>query len=397
VRQIQALDMSSNVTKFWRSYVYVGVLTYTMGAFAVLVYALTEPVPHRTALVVLGALSLVASIGAFRLIGLRLVETRWSKTFFTSWAALTFVFIAVGAVLDGGVRSPISYFLILPMLFAGLAYSAGTVTFLAGFGVVTSLVVGLLTPDRSWSTTVFLAVGMVIAGVITAAAAANRDRLMRQLMAAANLDALTGCLSRGAFQERLVHESMLAQRHDAVFSLIVADVDNLKTINDSSGHHCGDRALRLLASVLRQAARETDVVGRLGGDEFAMLLHETNEEAAMSTASRLRGALHDVTGSDWVTASIGISTWLGPHDNPEALFRRADGALYVAKRSGRNRVAMWEPPVAEAQGGLQWLSRRPRHTVVRRVTPAEAVGRAASPAVRPAAGAGVDDELERWR
>ena len=78
-------------------------------------------------MVILSGLSLIASIGPFRLLGLRLVETRWSKMFFTSWAACTFVFIAVGAVLDGGVRSPISYFLILPMLFAGLAYSAGTV------------------------------------------------------------------------------------------------------------------------------------------------------------------------------------------------------------------------------------------------------------------------------
>ena len=203
------------------------------------------------------------------------------------------------------MRSPVSYFLILPMLFAGLAYSAGTVTFLAGFGVVTSLVVGLLTPDRSWSTTAFLAVAIVIAGVITAAAAAHRDRLMRQLMAAASVDALTGCLTRGAFQERLVHESMLAQRHGGTFSVIVADLDNLKALNDANGHHCGDRALRLLASVLRQAARETDVVGRLGGDEFALLLHETDQEAALAAATRLRDALHDVTGSDWVTASSG--------------------------------------------------------------------------------------------
>ena len=280
MRQLPALDMSSNVTKFWRSYVYIGVLTYSMGATAVLVYSLAMSGPHRRRWWSLSGLSLLASVGPFRLLGLRLVETRWSKLFFTSWAAFTFVFIAVGAVLDGGVRSPISYFLILPMLFAGLAYSAGTVTFLAGFGVVTSLVVGLLTPDRSWSTTAFLALGIVIAGVITVAAAAQRDRLMRQLMAAASLDALTGCLNRGAFQERLVHESMLAERHYATFSLIVADVDNLKALNDSNGHHCGDRALRLLAGVLRHAARETDVVGRLGGDEFALLLHETDQEAA---------------------------------------------------------------------------------------------------------------------
>jgi diguanylate cyclase (GGDEF)-like protein len=366
--------MSPNFAKFWRSYVFVGVLTYSLGAMAVLGYSLVQPGPHQAVMVILSGLSLAASIGPFRLLGLRLVETRWSKLFFTSWAALTFVFIAVGAVLDGGVRSPISYFLILPMLFAGLAYSAGTVTFLAAFGVVTSLVVGLLTPDRSWSTTTFLAVGIVIAGVITAAAAAQRDRLMRQLMAAASVDALTGCLNRGAFQERLIHESLLAKRHGGTFSLVVADLDNLKALNDANGHHCGDRALRLLASVLRQAARETDVVGRLGGDEFALLLHQTDQEAALVAAARLRDALHDLTGSDWVTASIGISTWLGADDGAEALLGRADEALYVAKRSGRNRVALWEAAMTEAQAGLQWLGRRPRQSSVRNVTPARAVG-----------------------
>ena len=97
MRQLPALDMSSNVTKFWRSYVYIGVLTYSLGASAVLVYSLTTPGPHREAMVILSGLSLIASIAGFRLLGLRLVETQWSKLFFTSWAACTFVFIAVGA------------------------------------------------------------------------------------------------------------------------------------------------------------------------------------------------------------------------------------------------------------------------------------------------------------
>ena len=198
--------MSSNLANFWRSYVYIGVLTYSMGALAVVVYSLTTPGPHRHTMVILGLTSLAASIGPFRWAGLRLVSTRWSKAFFTSWAACTFVFIAVGAVLDGGVRSPISYFLVLPMLFAGLAYSAGTVSLLAAFGMLTTLVVGLLTPHRSWSTTAFLVVAMVIAGVITAAAALTHDRLMGQLMEAASVDALTGCLRsrclRGAARTR---------------------------------------------------------------------------------------------------------------------------------------------------------------------------------------------------
>jgi hypothetical protein len=176
---------SNSLEDFWRSYVLIGVLTYTMGALVVVGYALvSSDGPHRTTLLILGSLSVVASVGPFRIIGLRLVMTRWSTVFFTAWAGLTFVFVAVGAVLDGGVRSPIAYFLILPLLFAGLAYSAGTVSLLAGFGLLTTLVVGALTPDPSWSTAVFLSVAMLIAGVITAAAAYNRDRLMNQLLEA---------------------------------------------------------------------------------------------------------------------------------------------------------------------------------------------------------------------
>ena len=360
MRQPPADDTSTNLATFWRSYVHIGVLTYTMGALAVVVYALSTSVPHRQALVVLGCLSLATTVGPFRWLGLRLVSTRWSGAFFTSWAACTFAFIAAGAVVDGGVRSPIAYFLLLPMLFVGLAYSAGTVLVLAAFGVATTLVVGVLTPRGSWSTTAFLALAVVIAGVITAAAALYRDRLMGQLMDAATLDALTGCLSRGAFQERLGHEAALARRHHATFSLLVADVDNLKTLNDSGGHHSGDRALRSLATVLSRAARETDVVGRLGGDEFAMLLHETDQDAALRVARRLSGAMHSATGSDQVTASVGVSTWLGPDDRPDELLHRADIALYAAKRTGRDRCAIWEPSLSEAQAGLQWLGRRPR-------------------------------------
>ena len=360
MRQPPADDTSTNLATFWRSYVQIGVLTYTMGALAVVVYALSTSVPHRQALVVLGCLSLATTVGPFRWLGLRLVSTRWSGAFFTSWAACTFAFIAAGAVVDGGVRSPITYFLLLPMLFVGLAYSAGTVLVLAAFGVATTMVVGVLTPRGSWSTTAFLALAVVIAGVITAAAALYRDRLMGQLMDAATLDALTGCLSRGAFQERLGHEAALARRHHATFSLLVADVDNLKTLNDSGGHHSGDRALRSLATVLSRAARETDVVGRLGGDEFAMLLHETDQDAALRVARRLSGAMHSATGSDQVTASVGVSTWLGPDDRPDELLHRADIALYAAKRTGRDRCAIWEPSLSEAQAGLQWLGRRPR-------------------------------------
>ncbi len=105
-----------------------------------------------------------------------------------------------------------------------------------------------------------------------------------------------------------------------------------------------------------------------------LLLHETDQESALATATRLRAALHDMTGSDWVTASMGVSTWQGPNDGPDALLRRADEALYVAKRSGRDCAVAWEPPVSEPSNGLQWLRGRARQTTVRLASTAEAVG-----------------------
>jgi predicted signal transduction protein with EAL and GGDEF domain len=78
-------------------------------------------------------------------------------------------------------------------------------------------------------------------------------------------------------------------------------------------------------------------------------------------ATRLQDALHATTGTELVTASLGVSTWLGPEDRREEILRRADEALYTAKRGGRDRAAIWEPDLAEAQVGLHWLGRRPRH------------------------------------
>jgi diguanylate cyclase (GGDEF)-like protein len=348
MRPSPAHSTSNTLNDFWRSYVSIGVLTYGLGALAVVLYALAEPGPNRRSIVVLGCLSFIVSVGPFRWIGLALVSTRWSGLFFTAWAGMTFVFIAVGALLDGGITSPISYFLIMPLLFAGLAYSAGLVCILTVVGIETTFAVSLLSPRPYWSASIFLSLAMLIAGVITACAAHNRERMTEQLLDAATRDALTGCLRRGAFSDRLVHEAKWARRYRTPFSLIVADVDNLKVLNDSGGHHSGDFAIQSLAVALRVAARETDIIGRLGGDEFALLLPRTDELAALVVASRLNEVLRDTAGTTSVTASLGVSTWLGPDDQPDELLRRADEALYAAKRSGRDRYALWQPAMAEA-------------------------------------------------
>jgi diguanylate cyclase (GGDEF)-like protein len=348
MRPAPAQTTSNTLEDFWRSYVSIGVLTFGLGAISVVLYALAEPGSHRRMIVVLGCVSFAVSIGPFRWLGLSLVSTRWSSLFFTAWAGFTFVFIAMGSVLDGGINSPISYFLIMPLLFAGLAYSAGMVSILTVVGIETTLTVALLTPHPQWSAAAFLCLAMFIAGVITACASYNRERLLKHLLDEATLDALTGCLSRGAFSERLTHEARRARRFRSPFSVIVADVDNLKTLNDSGGHHSGDFAIQSLAAALRVAARESDIIGRLGGDEFAMLLPKTDELAALVVAARLNELLRATAGTSSVTASIGVSTWLGSEDRPEELLRRADEALYAAKRAGRDRYALWQPAMASA-------------------------------------------------
>ncbi|HZU79664.1 MAG TPA: GGDEF domain-containing protein, partial [Acidimicrobiales bacterium] len=260
---------------YWRSYVHVGVVSYLLGGVAVLGYALGAGGAHRVALVALDVASMAATITVFWWIGLRLVDTPWRTPFFATWTLSTYLFVGVGIGLDGGTRSPLSYLLVMPLLFAGLAYSRRTVVTLTAVGVVVAVVVGATTDRGSAAATALLATAMAVAGVLTSAMARSRARLTGALVEAANHDSLTGCMTRRAFYERLHHEARRAQRYGTPFTLVLADLDNLKALNDHGGHEAGDEALRALSDALRTASRGTDLVGRLGGDEFAVILPES--------------------------------------------------------------------------------------------------------------------------
>lgn len=322
---------------FWRRYVHVGVVTYGLGGLAALGYVLATPHgPHRGALLVLDAVSVGASISVFWWLGLRLSPTRWRTPFFSSWTVTTFTFIGVGIALDGGTSSPMSYFLVLPLLFAGLAYSARAVATMTVTGMCTAAAVDLVTAHPHASSTVLLVTSMLIAGLLTGSMARNRARLTGALVEAATHDGLTMCLNRRAFYDRLEHELARSRRYGKAFSVIVADLDDLKTLNDSWGHDAGDDALRALAAALRTEARGTDVVGRLGGDEFGLVLPETGPTEAGVVAERLLRAIRSGACPLPVTASLGTATWKGTKDHADTLMHRADVALYNAKQAGRN-------------------------------------------------------------
>ncbi len=174
------------------------------------------------------------------------------------------------------------------------------------------------------------------ADIATLAVSAIRDR--EALERSATVDELTGLANRRMFDLRMGQEVSRARRHAEPLALVMLDIDHFKVVNDTHGHAVGDRVLRRVAAHLRDAARAHDTVARIGGEELAWILPGAGIDRATDAAERLRAAIGADPGDGVpVTASFGVAD-LASGDDPEALVRRADVALYRAKRAGRDRV-----------------------------------------------------------
>lgn len=177
---------------------------------------------------------------------------------------------------------------------------------------------------------------------VVAVAMAGLQTLRRSQAALAHLvtqDALTNVLNARAFADRLGQELDRNRRYPRPLALMYMDLDNFKVINDTHGHQTGDAVLRLVADAMRTSVRAADVVGRLGGDEFAVLMPETDAPLADAAAKRLVAGLRNVfKGTPNVTASIGLVSCIATDASTDDLIRRADQAMYDAKRNGKDRV-----------------------------------------------------------
>jgi diguanylate cyclase (GGDEF)-like protein len=164
----------------------------------------------------------------------------------------------------------------------------------------------------------------------------------RRLARLAHSDPLTGLWNRAAFAERLDHALAQAKRHATRLSVMYIDLDGFKTVNDEHGHDVGDALLKQAARRVAQCTREYDAVARLGGDEFAVLATNLAEGSATVTAERIARALAAPFETDFgeltVTASIGISSFPENAEEAVLLVKLADEAMYLAKRSGKNRI-----------------------------------------------------------
>lgn len=154
-----------------------------------------------------------------------------------------------------------------------------------------------------------------------------------------NTDPLTGIFNRRAIDKLISREFSLALRHKLPLSVVMIDLDFFKKINDTYGHEIGDYVLKSFASKVKKLIRKEDIFGRYGGEEFILILPNTKIDNAYQASERIRHKiekmkLKGIKGN--ITASFGLTEIL-PADNENSLIKRADDALYLAKRKGRNR------------------------------------------------------------
>jgi diguanylate cyclase (GGDEF)-like protein len=218
------------------------------------------------------------------------------------------------------------------------------------FGENARLVAWRLPDGRSWDTDdthLINSVGPIVRMIL------EREAMHHDMAQQARTDSLTGLLNRRAFLEEMERHAARQARDHEPATLMFADLDNFKPVNDRLGHEAGDDVLRHTGDLLRKTFRPTDLVARLGGDEFAIWMNGADHMTAAERAEYLRDAvprmLADITGPDLprVGVSIGIACRDAADDEPlDNLMRRADRAMYEVKRGGRGhwRVSLRKRP-----------------------------------------------------
>lgn len=169
--------------------------------------------------------------------------------------------------------------------------------------------------------------------------AEEKELMVQELRRLANTDGLTGIYNRSKIEQILTIEVLRSRRYKHPLSIIIADIDHFKTVNDTYGHNVGDVVLSGISSMMKEHIREVDYIGRWGGEEFLIVCPETSLEGARKLAEKLRKKIekHQFNEIGVKTISMGVAE-IEEDDWDEEILKRADRNLYKAKKAGRNRV-----------------------------------------------------------
>ena len=185
---------------------------------------------------------------------------------------------------------------------------------------------------------------------VVLAALRRAERSEAELRYLADHDSLTGLLDRRRFRAELDQYVSFSARYGGRGAVMIVDIDGLKGVNDSLGHHAGDNLIRQVAAVMRERVRATDIVARLSGDEFAVLMPQTDVEGAMQLGEDLRAqvaeSVRPTPDCEPATISVGITMYGGGETGtgPETVLIAADQAMYRAKEAGRNQIVVFSDP-----------------------------------------------------
>ncbi|MDP8905793.1 MAG: GGDEF domain-containing protein [Chloroflexota bacterium] len=268
-------------------------------------------------------------------------------------ALVVIVFITVLVALTGGHDSP--FFFGYLLLLAGTSlWAQGLVPVLLAL-VSTVAYLGAvlwaptdLTPEQ-WARVLFNIVALGLVSYVAAVIGREQRRASEAALALARFDALTGLHSRSYFERALEQEILRAGRSGRPFSLLMFDLDALKKVNDSLGHESGDRLLRAIGEIISEGIRGTDLAARLGGDEFVVILPETELSGALRVADKLRRDIGQLSlphngRAAQSSVSVGVVTYPDDALSGEELLRRADRAMYEAKRRGKDQIVHYPRP-----------------------------------------------------
>jgi diguanylate cyclase (GGDEF)-like protein len=288
---------------------------------------------------------------------------KYHKRLYKITSYLIFLIIVIGllSAYIGGYHYHVMYSIILVMFVSVYIFTIALYSWLKGnrsarfflLGVASGLIGAIITSLTVLSFIPFTYImykandfGMYIDIILLSLALSDRMKitLEKKLIAEkqAKTDIITGLFNRRAYYEISEMEYQRLSRHKRILSVIMFDIDHFKNINDNYGHSIGDKVLKRVGNIVKNLIREYDYAFRMGGDEFLVLLPETNDKQASQLAERIRKEIEDYTLEEnnklVITASFGIAQYTQKDTSMEKLTRRADEALYQAKKAGRNRV-----------------------------------------------------------